>query len=104
MFGAVLYLALFVPKGTITVYDPVLNRFQSIGQVPDAVVFTAGFLNKIERGMVDIIDTAAAPDAHYASTAGGIGFKALESVKGSAPKNNYGPDKHDPLRQGLCDV
>jgi conjugal transfer mating pair stabilization protein TraG len=50
-FGAILYLALFVPKGNITVYDPVLNRFQTIGQVPDAVVFTAGFLNKIERGM-----------------------------------------------------
>ncbi len=89
LFGAVLYLALFVPKGNITVYDPVLNRFQTIGQVPDAVVFTAGFLNKIERGMVDIIDTAASPDAQYATTAGGIGFKALESVKGSAPKNNY---------------
>ena len=89
LFGAVLYLALFVPKGNITVYDPVLNRFQTIGQVPDAVVFTAGFLNKIERGMVDIIDTAAAPDAYYTSTAGGIGFKALESVRGSAPKNNY---------------
>ncbi len=89
VFGAVLYLALFVPKGNITVYDPVLNRFQTIGQIPDALVFTAGFLNKIERGMVDIIDTAAAPDAHYRTTAGGIGFKALESVKGSAPKNNY---------------
>ena len=89
LFGAVLYLALFVPKGNITVYDPVLNRFQTIGEVPDAVVFTAGFLNKIERGMVDIIDTAAAPDTQYASTAGGIGFKALESVKGSAPKSNY---------------
>ncbi len=89
VFGAVLYLALFVPKGNITVYDPVLNRFQTIGQVPNAVVFTAGFLNKIERGMVDIIDTAAAPDTQYRSTSGGIGFKALESVKGSAPKNNY---------------
>ena len=88
-FGAVLYLALFVPKGNITVYDPVLNRFQTIGEVPDAVVFTAGFLNKIERGMVDIIDTAAAPDASYQTTAGGIGFKALESVKGSSPKDNY---------------
>ena len=88
-FGAILYLALFVPKGNITVYDPVLNRFQTIGQVPDAVVFTAGFLNKIERGMVDIIDTAAAPGAEYQTTAGGIGFKALESVKGSSPKDNY---------------
>ncbi len=88
-FGAILYLALFVPKGNITVYDPVLNRFQTIGQVPDAVVFTAGFLNKIERGMVDIIDTAAAPDAKYQTTAGGIGLKVLESVKGSSPKDNY---------------
>ena len=87
--GAVLYLALFVPKGNITVYDPVLNRFQTIGGVPDAIVFTAGFLNKIERGMVDIIDTAAAPDATYQRTAGGIGFKALESVRGSSPKDNY---------------
>jgi len=89
LFGAVMYLALFVPKGNITVYDPVLNRFQTIGDVPDAIVFTAGFLNKIEKGMVDIIDTAAAPDAQYQTTAGGIGFKALESIKGSAPKNNY---------------
>ncbi len=88
-FGAVLYLALFVPKGNITVYDSVLNRFQTIGEVPDAVVFTAGFLNKIERGIVDIIDTAAAPDASYQTTAGGIGFKTLESVKGSSPKDNY---------------
>ena len=87
--GAVLYLALFVPKGNITVYDPVLNRFQTIGQIPDAIVFTAGFLNKIERGMVDIIDTAAAPDAGYQTTAGGIGFKTLESVKDSSPKNNF---------------
>jgi len=89
LFGAVMYLALFVPKGSITVYDPVLNRFQTIGEVPDAIVFTAGFLNKIEKGMVDIIDTAAAPDAQYQTTAGGIGFKTLESIKGSAPKDNY---------------
>jgi len=89
LFGAVMYLALFVPKGNITVYDPVLNRFQTIGDVPDAIVFTAGFLNKIEKGMVDIIDTAAAPDVQYQTTAGGIGFKALESIKGSAPKDNY---------------
>ncbi|MBU1057607.1 MAG: conjugal transfer protein TraG N-terminal domain-containing protein [Proteobacteria bacterium] len=87
--GAIIYLALFVPKGNITVYDPVLNRFQTVGNVPDAIVFTAGFLNKIEKGMVDIIDTAAAPGTSYQTTAGGVGFKALESVKGSSPKDNY---------------
>ncbi len=89
MFGAVIYLALFVPKGNITVYDPVLNRFQTVGNIPNAVVFTAGFLNKIERGMVDIIDTAGTPATSYKKTAGGIGFKALKSIKGSSPKDNY---------------
>jgi conjugal transfer mating pair stabilization protein TraG len=88
-FGAIVYLALFVPKGTITVYDPVLNRFQAVGDIPDAIVFTAGTLNLIERGLVEIIDTSAAPGATYSRTAGGIGFKALEAVKGSSPKDNH---------------
>ena len=89
VFGTVIYLALFVPKGRITVYDPVLNRFQTVAGIPDAIVFTAGSLNLIERGLVDIIDTAAAPDAAYRQTAGGIAFKALESIKGSGPKDQY---------------
>ena len=89
LFGAVVYLAAFVPKGTITVYDPTLNRFQAVGDVPDAVVLIAGFLNKIEKGLVDIIETAAAPDSEFTTTAGGIGFKTLESVVGSSPKDNY---------------
>jgi conjugal transfer mating pair stabilization protein TraG len=87
--GAVLYLGLFIPKGNITVYDPVLNRFQTIGSIPDAIVLAAGSLNKIERGVVDIIDTSAAPNAGYSQTAGGTGFKALEAIKDSSPKDNY---------------
>ena len=80
--GAVLYLAVFVPKGSLTVYDPVQNRFQTVAGIPDAIVFTAASLNLIERGLVDIIDTAAAPDAAYKKTAGGIAFKALQHVVG----------------------
>ncbi len=89
IFGAVIYLGLFVPKGNITVYDPTLNRFQTIGGIPDAVVFTAGVLNKIERGLVDIIDTAAGPGHEYGKGAGGIGFKTLEAVKGSYISDNH---------------
>ncbi|MCL2791225.1 MAG: conjugal transfer protein TraG N-terminal domain-containing protein [Desulfobulbus sp.] len=89
LFGAIVYLAVFVPKGHITVYDPVLNRFQTVGDIPDAIVFTAGTLNLVERGLVDIIDTSATLNAAYTQTAGGIGFKTLESVKGSLPKDNY---------------
>jgi len=88
-FGIILYFGLFVPKGNITVYDPTLNRFQTIGGIPDAVVFTAGVLNKIERGLVDIIDTASAPDSEYSRGAGGIGFKTLESVRNSYIKDNH---------------
>ncbi|MCK9293487.1 MAG: conjugal transfer protein TraG N-terminal domain-containing protein [Desulfobulbaceae bacterium] len=88
-FGIILYFGLFVPKGNITVYDPTLNRFMIIGGIPDAVVFTAGALNKIERGLVDIIDTAAALDSEYSRGAGGIGFKTLESVRNSYIKDNH---------------
>ncbi len=87
--GAVVYMALFMSTGSITVYDPTLNRFQKVGEVPDGIVFTAGFLNKIEKGMVDIIDTASAPDADYQATAGGLGFKALAAIRGSSPVDNY---------------
>lgn len=87
--GIVFYLAVFVPKGNITVYDAVLNRFQTIGGIPDAIVLTAGFLNKVEKGMVDIIDTAGAPNRQYQRTAGGIGFKGFEAIRGSSPKDTF---------------
>ena len=88
IFGVVIYLGLFVPKGNITVYDPTLNRFQTIGGIPDAVVFTAGVLSTVERGLVEIIDTSAAPDSLYKGGAGGLGFKTLESTRGSYIKDN----------------
>lgn len=87
--GMVIYIALFIPTGNITVYDPVLNRFQIVPNVPDAIVATAGTLNKLEKGLVDIIDTASAPNAQYLDTAGGKGFKVLEAIRGSSPKDNH---------------
>lgn len=89
LFGVVLYLGLFVPKGRITVYDPVLNRFDTIGGIPNGVVATAGILNKIERGLVEIIDTAAVPGAKYQEAAGGIGFTALKATMAVGPKDAH---------------
>ena len=89
LVGMVIYIALFLPTGNITVYDPVLNRFQIVPNVPDAIVATAGTLNKLEKGLVDIIDTASAPNAQYLDTAGGKGFKVLETIRGSSPKDNH---------------
>ncbi|MCJ7603164.1 MAG: conjugal transfer protein TraG N-terminal domain-containing protein, partial [Desulfobulbaceae bacterium] len=87
--GVVLYLGLFVPKGSITVYDPVLNRFDTIGGIPNGVVATAGILNKIERGLVEIIDTAGVPGARYQEGAGGIGFSTLKAAMNAGPKDAY---------------
>ena len=89
--GAVIYTAFFIPTGNLAIYDPVLNRTQTIGNIPDGVVIVAGFLNKIERSMIDIIDTSSivSPDTQYEKTAGGIGYKTLESIRHTYPKNSY---------------
>ena len=79
--GVCLYLGLVVPTGNITVYDPVLNRFQTVGNIPDGIVVVAGTLNKIERGLVDIISTSGTPQS-FQDYAGGIGFDML--LKASA--------------------
>jgi hypothetical protein len=62
--GVALFRAFVWPTGTLFIYDPVRNATQAVGDVPDAVVLMAGTLNKIERGVVEIIETASAdPDA-----------------------------------------
>lgn len=89
MLGMAVYMAAVVPKGSLTIYDPVLNRFETISDIPDGVVLVAGTLNKIERGLVEIIDTAAAPTAKYAQGAGGIGFTAVRHIMDADIKNAY---------------
>lgn len=58
--GLVLFFGAVVPKGTVYVYDDVLNKTQAVGGVPDLVVLVAGTLNAIEREIVRVTDTAAA--------------------------------------------
>jgi conjugal transfer mating pair stabilization protein TraG len=74
--GICLYLGLMIPTGSVTVYDPVLNRFQTVGRVPDGIIVVAGILNKIERGLVDIISVSGTPQS-FQDYAGGIGFDML---------------------------
>ncbi|WP_028895574.1 conjugal transfer protein TraG N-terminal domain-containing protein [Syntrophorhabdus aromaticivorans] len=74
--GFVIYAAMIVPKGTLHIYDPVKNRDQAVGGIPDGVVMVAGILNRIERAFVDMIYTAVTPDS-YQVQAGGIGFDML---------------------------
>jgi len=71
--GVTIFLALIVPKGTIHLYDPVKNRYQAIGDIPEGIVVLAGTLNKVERGLIDLVSTAGEPMS-YQDQAGGVGF------------------------------
>jgi len=74
--GMAIYVGLFVPKGNLTIYDPVFNKFQTVANVPNGVVIIAGTMNAIERGLVDIVSNSASPDA-FQTQAGGKGFLGL---------------------------
>jgi conjugal transfer mating pair stabilization protein TraG len=92
ILGVLIFFALIIPRGNITVYDPVVNRFQVIGGVPDGIIAVAGTLNLIERGLIDIIYTSATPYSHrYQDFAGGIGFNVLLKSTGFPlkPPNQY---------------
>lgn len=75
LIGVVLYLGLIIPRGTLHIYDPVLNRYQAVGDVPDGIVALAGILNEIEQGLVDIVSTSGT--VGYRDSAGGIGVQVL---------------------------
>lgn len=89
--GVVLYLALIVPKGNLTIYDPVANKFQTIPQVPNGLVAVAGILNKIEKGLSDIITTSGGypPGAQYDNAAGGIGLSTILAFTGVNTMDAY---------------
>jgi conjugal transfer mating pair stabilization protein TraG len=63
LIGVALFRAFIWPTGTLFIYDPVRNDTAAVGDVPDAVVLMAGMLNKIERGVREIVETAAADPA-----------------------------------------
>ncbi len=74
--GALIYGALIVPTGTITVYDTVYNEFAAVPGIPVGIVMAAGALNTIESTAVDIIDTSGLPTS-YQTSAGGKGVEVL---------------------------
>jgi hypothetical protein len=78
LLGASIYVAFIVPKDQIVVYDTVLNRGpETISNIPKIMAMTAGLLNKIEKGMIDIVRVSSSPVEDYAQNAGGTGFVIL---------------------------
>ncbi|MCL5237063.1 MAG: conjugal transfer protein TraG N-terminal domain-containing protein [Nitrospirae bacterium] len=88
--GIVIWAGLILPKGTLNIYDPVLNRNQAVGGIPDGIIAIAGTLNLVERGLVDIIYTSGDPRS-YQDGAGGVGFNAILKATSliHMPNDNY---------------
>ncbi len=79
LFGVVFYLSLILPTGSLHIYDPVKNQYQEVAGIPDGIVLITGTLNKIQRGLIDIVSTAGDP-VGYQAQAGGVGFDMLLNV------------------------
>ena len=59
LIGAGVYQGMILSKGTVHVYDPVINRYEPVGDVPDIVILAASTTNMIEQVAVDIANTAS---------------------------------------------
>ena len=85
--GVALFRAVVIPTGTIFIYDPVRNATQAVGDVPDVVVLASGLLNKVERGVSDILLTASADPAaersgalRYSLILNGLGARGADTT------------------------
>lgn len=79
LIGIMIYLAFFVPKGSLQVYDQVLNKTELVGNIPNGIVLVAGTFNTVERGLVEIVSNAGVAGS-YQTQAGGKGFLGLYSL------------------------
>lgn len=77
--GMAIYTAFILPKEKLIIYDEALNRGpQEINGIPLIVATSAGLLNKIEKGFIDIISTSADPASDYRLNAGGTGWQLID--------------------------
>lgn len=77
MAGYLVYAAMIVPQGTLYIYDPIANRNQAVGGIPDGIVFIAGAMNEIEQFMVNAIYTTSTDPMSYQNMAGGRAFNLM---------------------------
>lgn len=85
--GLAIFKGAVLATGTVHVYDPVRNAYQPVGGVPSLVVALAGALNKFERGMIEIADTASANP--YSDNAGAINFALIKSAMNASVNDWY---------------
>lgn len=87
--GIVIFIAFFIPKGSLQVYDQVFNKTERVENLPNGIVLVAGTFNTIERGLVEIVSNAGDAGS-FQTQAGGAGFLGLYSLttKPLTPKNS----------------
>lgn len=78
LIGVAIVSGLVAPTGRIHIYDPVRNAYEPVDGVPDIIILMAGALNKVERGIVLIIETGSADP--FADTIGGIDYSLILSA------------------------
>lgn len=86
LLGTALYTATFAPKTTVHIYDPTVNRYESVGDIPYALAFIASGTNLLERGLTDVVSgsTVFGRDRH----ANGRSLELLFNLLNSDPLPN----------------
>ncbi len=89
LIAFILYMALIVPKGQVTIYDTVLNKSADVGGIPIGITTAAGIASEVENGIIKIIDTTEVnPDLNYENSAGGVGVMAIMNMAMHGVRSN----------------
>ena len=90
--GAIIYASFIRSTTTITIYDEVLNEMMVVPDIPDGVALIAGFANKIETGLIEMIWTAGDPRS-YRENAGGLAYNIFtKAFQGGVDLTRCGTD------------
>jgi hypothetical protein len=88
LIGVAVFKGAVIPTGTVHVFDPVRNGYEPVGGVPVLVLVVAGVLNKIERAMIDVVDTASA-GVTFAEVGGPLEFSLAKAAVSSDVEDWY---------------
>ena len=79
MIGAIIFIGLMVPKGTLQIHDPNSGATQEVGNIPLLAVVSAGAGNLIQRAIVGAVDTAGDP-LGYSKQSGMKSMQVINSI------------------------
>ncbi len=78
--GFIIYVAFVGPKGQVTIYDSVLNKTDTVGDIPLGITTLAGLSSEVQDGITQIIDTSSVPGVNYRASGGGVGIETVFNI------------------------